>query len=155
MRFRPSFVGVLLAGLVGLSGSSLAQEEAEQLPFQSDISRLLNVVTRSIYHHRDVFLRELTSNSGDALEKTRLSALRNPEILEPAPALNISIVAYPGQNTLVIRDSGIGMSKEELSTNLGTIARSGTSKFMDELESGDAGNLIGQFGLGQCSLRIF
>lgn len=146
----PRFFQHLPLALLALSCNVVngQDEQQQQESFQSDISRLLNVVTRSIYHHRDVFLRELTSNAGDALEKTRLMGLRSPEILEPAPLLNISIVPYPEDNTLAIRDSGIGMTEQELRANLGTIARSGTSEFMEKLEGGDAGNLIGQFGLG-------
>lgn len=143
----PCLLQQLPLALLALSVNVASAQETQEA-FQSDISRLLNVVTRSIYHHRDVFLRELTSNAGDALEKTRLLGLRQPEILKPAPLLNISIIPNPQENTLVIRDSGIGMSEQELRRNLGTIARSGTSEFMEKLEAGDAGNLIGQFGLG-------
>jgi heat shock protein beta len=118
-----------------------------------DGSRLIPSVVSHLYHHRDVFLRELTSNSGDAIEKTRLLALTDASVLDAAPQLNISIKAYPDEKKLVIADSGIGMTRDELAKNLGTIARSGTSEFLSKMESAPAGantgsNLIGQFGLG-------
>jgi heat shock protein beta len=106
-----------------------------------------------LYHHRDVFLRELTSNAGDAIEKTRLLALTDASILDAAPQLNISIQAFPDENKLVIADSGIGMTRDELAKNLGTIARSGTSEFLSKIENASSdnkgSNLIGQFGLGE------
>ena len=127
-----------------------AQDEAVTVPFQSDISRLMSVVVSHLYHHKDVFLRELTSNAGDAISKTRILALTDPSILDAAPALNISIRPHKESRTLVITDSGVGMTREELQKNLGTIARSGTSEFLTKMESGGekSSNLIGQFGLG-------
>ena len=119
---------------------------------QSDIARLLRVVVSHLYHHRDVFLRELISNSGDALEKLRFQSLTDRSVLDAAPELNITLRAYQDPPRLVLTDSGVGMTREELQRNLGTIARSGTSDFVDKLEgSGDKAtstNLIGQFGLG-------
>lgn len=126
----------------------------EKFEFQSDIARLMKVVVSHLYHDRDVFLRELLSNSGDALEKLRFASLTDPKVLDSAPALNITIVADVPSKRLIIRDSGVGMTKEELQKNLGTIARSGTSEFLSKLEkgnekaSGTSSNLIGQFGLG-------
>lgn len=98
--------------------------------------------------HRDVFLRELVSNSGDALEKLRYLSLTDPRVLEGAPELNITLRAYddPASPRLVLTDSGIGMTKQELQKNLGTIARSGTSEFVQKLEgstSETGSNLIG------------
>ncbi|KAA1113518.1 hypothetical protein PGT21_032905 [Puccinia graminis f. sp. tritici] len=126
----------------------------EKFEFQSDIARLMKVVVSHLYHDRDVFLRELLSNSGDALEKLRFASLTDPKVLDSAPALNITIVADVPSKRLIIRDSGVGMTKEELQKNLGTIARSGTSEFLSKLDksnektSGTGSNLIGQFGLG-------
>lgn len=110
----------------------------------------MSVVVSHLYTHREVFLRELTSNAGDAISKTRILALTDPSILDSAPSLNISITPHKESKTLVIADSGIGMTRDELQRNLGTIARSGTSDFLKKMESGGekSSNLIGQFGLG-------
>ncbi|GAA6041542.1 hypothetical protein JCM8097_004254 [Rhodosporidiobolus ruineniae] len=123
-------------------------EGGESFAYQSDIARLMRVVVSHLYNDRDVFVRELLSNANDALEKVRLIALTEPKILEPAPQLNVSVLADADNGRIVIRDSGVGMTKEQLAANLGTIARSGTSEFLDKLEKGDGSNLIGQFGLG-------
>jgi len=110
----------------------------------------MSVVVSHLYHHKEVFLRELTSNAGDAISKTRILALTDSSILDSAPHLNISITPNKKSKTLVIADSGVGMTREELQRNLGTIARSGTSDFLKKMESGGdkSSNLIGQFGLG-------
>lgn len=142
----------------------LMSKNQEKFEFQSDIARLMKVVVSHLYHDREVFLRELLSNSGDALEKLRFNSLTKPEILDSAPALNISVIADLPSKRLIIRDSGVGMTKEELQKNLGTIARSGTSEFLTKLEKSPSSssspsdkttpagatssNLIGQFGLG-------
>ncbi|BGO99072.1 ATP-dependent molecular chaperone HSC82 [Rhodotorula toruloides] len=131
-----------------LSPEQLATAGGESYTYQSDIARLMRVVVSHLYHDRDVFVRELLSNANDALEKVRLIALTDPSILEPAEQLNVTVLADKDSGRIVIRDSGIGMSKEQLAANLGTIARSGTSEFLENLEKGDGGNLIGQFGLG-------
>ncbi|GAA5930366.1 hypothetical protein JCM3775_004369 [Rhodotorula graminis] len=125
-----------------------AAEGVESHAYQSDIARLMRVVVSHLYHDRDVFVRELLSNANDALEKVRLMALTNPSILAPAENLNVTVLADAESGRIVIRDSGVGMTKEQLASNLGTIARSGTSEFLENLEKGDGGNLIGQFGLG-------
>ncbi|GAA5860289.1 hypothetical protein JCM8547_003453 [Rhodosporidiobolus lusitaniae] len=126
-----------------------ALEGGESFTYQSDIARLMRVVVSHLYNDRDVFVRELLSNANDALEKVRLTALTDPKVLEPAPQLNVSVLADADNRRIVIRDSGIGMSKEQLAANLGTIARSGTSEFLESLEKDSSGqNLIGQFGLG-------
>ncbi|EGG04775.1 uncharacterized protein MELLADRAFT_88520 [Melampsora larici-populina 98AG31] len=130
----------------------LMSKNQEKFEFQSDIARLMRVVVSHLYHDRDVFLRELISNSGDALEKLRFASLTDSSVLDTAPALNISIMADKPSKRLIIRDSGVGMTKSELQKNLGTIARSGTSEFLSKLEKGEktetSNNLIGQFGLG-------
>ncbi|GAA5892011.1 hypothetical protein JCM8208_002969 [Rhodotorula glutinis] len=134
---------------VFLSPEQLAAAEGvESHAYQSDIARLMRVVVSHLYHDRDVFVRELLSNANDALEKVRLMALTNPSILTPAENLNVTVLADAESGRIVIRDSGVGMTKEQLASNLGTIARSGTSEFLENLEKGDGGNLIGQFGLG-------
>ncbi|KAL8278223.1 hypothetical protein RQP46_009396 [Phenoliferia psychrophenolica] len=121
---------------------------AETFEYQSDIARLMSTVIHSLYTDRAVFIRELLSNSNDALEKVRLLSLTDATLLATAPDLNVSVIADPTGGRIIIRDSGLGMTKESLMANLGTIARSGTSEFLAKLEKGDGGNLIGQFGLG-------
>ncbi|BGP12223.1 hypothetical protein JCM10213_007481 [Rhodosporidiobolus nylandii] len=123
----------------------------EQFAYQSDISRLMKVVVSHLYNDRDVFVRELLSNANDALEKVRLIALQDSSILDPAPQLNVSVLADADTGRIVIRDSGVGMSKDQLAAYLGTIARSGTTEFLEQLERGDGGSMIGQFGLGMYS----
>jgi len=111
------------------------------------------IVVNSLYSHREIFLRELISNSNDALEKLRLVSLTDKSIIDSADPLNITIKAIKNEDgnggKLVITDTGIGMSPEDMVTNLGTLAKSGTSEFISKAESGgDSGNLIGSFGLG-------
>ncbi|CEQ38629.1 SPOSA6832_00070 [Sporobolomyces salmonicolor] len=125
-----------------LDQTQLAQAGGESFAYQ------MRVVVSHLYHDRDVFVRELLSNANDALEKVRLLSLTDPKILEPAPQLNVSVLADTEGGRIVIRDSGVGMTKDQLASNLGTIARSGTSEFLSSLEKGDGSNLIGQFGLG-------
>ncbi|KAI5480834.1 heat shock protein Hsp90 [Pseudohyphozyma bogoriensis] len=121
----------------------------ETFQYQSDVSRLMSTVVHSLYTDRAVFIRELLSNANDALEKVRLLSLTDSTLLPPAPNLNVSVLADTAGKRIIIRDSGIGMTKEQLTNNLGTIARSGTSEFLDKLDKGsDGANLIGQFGLG-------
>ncbi|KAI0750667.1 heat shock protein Hsp90 [Daedaleopsis nitida] len=139
--------------LGALTLSALAQDGKEKHAYQSDVARLRKIVINSLYSHRDVFLRELISNANDALEKLRLTSLTEPEVLTGAEHMNISIKALrdeDGTGRIVITDTGIGMTAEELTNNLGTLAKSGTSEFLSQAESDTAGNgnLIGAFGLG-------
>ena len=116
--------------------------------FQADAKQILRLVTHSIYSDREVFLRELLSNSSDALDRARFLSLKEGnfrKIEEPGVRVSFDDEA----KTIVIEDDGVGMNKEELIENLGTIAQSGTQKFLDGIESGDKlENLIGQFGVG-------
>jgi molecular chaperone HtpG len=114
--------------------------------FQAEVGKLLHMMVHSVYSDRDVFLRELISNASDALDKLRYEAIANPTLLENEANLAITIVPNKATNTLTIADSGIGMSAEELSENLGTIAKSGTQAFVEKMK--DAPSLIGQFGVG-------
>jgi heat shock protein beta len=114
---------------------------------------MLDIVVNSLYQNKDVFLRELISNASDALDKIRFLSLTNPELLNDAPEFKIEIEYDPANNSLVLRDTGIGMTHDEMVSNLGTVARSGTTKFMQALkEKGESqsGELtqIGQFGVG-------
>ncbi|OCF30950.1 cation-transporting ATPase [Kwoniella heveanensis CBS 569] len=131
------------------------EQSAETFRYESDITRLRSLVIHSLYSHKDVFLRELLSNANDALEKLRLVSLTDRSVMsagEGNVTIEVRLDEESGGKTglLVIRDTGIGMSKEELTKNLGTIARSGTSEFLKKAEEGQGvdGNLIGQFGLG-------
>ena len=114
--------------------------------FQAEVGKLLHMMVHSVYSDRDVFLRELISNASDALDKLRYEAIAKPDLLEQDPKLAITITPDKKAKTLVIADSGVGMSAKELSDNLGTIAKSGTQKFVEKAK--DAPQLIGQFGVG-------
>lgn len=118
--------------------------------FQSDVQQVLHLVTHSLYSNKNIFLRELVSNASDACDKLRFEALKAPELYGDQPELRIDLDWDKDARTLTIRDSGIGMSRQELIDNLGTIARSGTRKFLESLgeaQKADA-QLIGQFGVG-------
>lgn len=123
----------------------------EKFAFQAEVNRLMDIIINSLYSNRDVFLRELVSNASDALDKLRFLALSNPKLLEneKASSLDIRLRADPESNTLEIIDTGIGMTREDLIKNLGTIAKSGTNAFLKKAaEAKDGSNLIGQFGVG-------
>jgi molecular chaperone HtpG len=123
--------------------------------FQSETKQVLRLVIHSLYSHREIFLRELISNASDACEKLRFEALANPALLG-ADTLSVTLIPDAAARTLTVKDNGIGMSQEEVIDNLGTIARSGTKKFLEGL-SGDSAKdaqLIGQFGVGFYSAFI-
>ena len=117
--------------------------------FQAEVAKLLHLMVHSVYSDRDVFLRELISNAADALDKLRYEAIANPALLEGQPDLTITITPDKDRKTLTITDTGIGMSEQELIDNLGTIAKSGTQAFVEQVKAkqGDV-HLIGQFGIG-------
>jgi len=122
----------------------------EKLSFQAEVSRLLDIVAHSLYSEKEVFLRELVSNASDACDKLRYAALTQPELLGGDAAFQIRITPDKEKRTLTIADNGVGMNREDLIENLGTIARSGTAAFMSNL-TGDSKkdvSLIGQFGVG-------
>lgn len=124
---------------------------AETRPFEADVARLLHLMVHSVYSTPDVFLRELISNAADACEKLRQNALVDPALMEGDASLAIALTVDPDNKRLIVADNGIGMSRDELIEHLGTMARSGTEKFRQALESKgeDAGQqLIGQFGVG-------
>ena len=127
-----------------------AETAEETLDFQAEVARLLHLMVHSVYSERDVFLRELISNASDACDKLRYEALTSPELIGDDTVFAIDIAADQAAGTLTVVDNGIGMDRQDLIDNLGTIARSGTSSFMDRL-TGDAQqdlSLIGQFGVG-------
>ncbi|KWT91765.1 molecular chaperone HtpG [Candidatus Magnetominusculus xianensis] len=120
----------------------------ENLEFKTEINQLLNLMIHSLYSHKEIFLRELLSNASDAIDKARYEALVNSDALTDMGDWKIKITADKDAGTLTISDNGIGMTKEQIITELGTIAHSGTLDFMRALkEKGDI-NLIGQFGVG-------
>ena len=124
-------------------------EESKAYDFQADVSRMLDIVVNSLYQNRDVFLRELISNSQDAIDKARFLSIKKPEILNSKEDLEVRISSDPIERTITITDSGIGMSKNDLVKNLGVVANSGTSKFLDAMKDGTADiDQIGQFGVG-------
>jgi len=126
-----------------------AAVEEETFQYQAEVDRLLDMIVNSLYSNREVFLRELVSNASDALDKARFLSVTNPEMLKGREELEIKVSADKDAKTIIIEDSGVGMTKEQLLSNLGTIARSGTRKFMEAMNQakGDS-NLIGQFGVG-------
>ena len=121
----------------------------ESQPFQAEVAELLHLMVHSVYSETDIFLRELISNASDACDKLRYEAIAAPDLITDGAAPEIRIVADKKANTLSVIDSGIGMDRQELIDNLGTIARSGTRSFVSRLkEAKDGANLIGQFGVG-------
>ena len=122
----------------------------ERLGFQAEVKQLLDLMIHSLYSNREIFLRELVSNASDACDKLRFEALHNPGLFEDAPDLAIRIDFDPAARSVTVSDDGIGMSRDEVIANLGTIAKSGTREFFARL-SGDQrkdATLIGQFGVG-------
>lgn len=122
---------------------------AESQPFQAEVAELLHLMVHSVYSETDIFLRELISNGSDACDKLRYEAIANPDLIADGAPPNIRIAPDKKANTLSVIDSGIGMDRQELIDNLGTIARSGTKSFLARLtEAKDGAGLIGQFGVG-------
>ena len=129
--------------------SGAAPSSAQSHQFQAEVAELLNMMVHSVYSEREIFLRELISNASDACDKLRYEAIAKPELSAADPDLAITIRGNKDAGTLTIADNGIGMDRQELIENLGTIARSGTKAFMKRLaEAKDGAGLIGQFGVG-------
>ena len=133
------------------TGAAMADTAAQNtFGFQAEVKQLLRLMIHSLYSNKEIFLRELVSNASDALDKLRFEAIARPELLADEPELFVSLAVDGDAGTLSISDNGIGMSRDEAASNLGTIARSGTAEFLSSL-SGDArtdAQLIGQFGVG-------
>uniref|UniRef100_A0A9J7XYX1 Endoplasmin n=1 Tax=Cyprinus carpio carpio TaxID=630221 RepID=A0A9J7XYX1_CYPCA len=141
--------------LDGLNPSQIKEirEKAEKHAFQAEVNRMMKLIINSLYKNKEIFLRELISNASDALDKIRLLSLTNEDALAGNEELTIKIKSDKEKNMLHITDTGIGMTKEELVKNLGTIAKSGTSEFLNKMndmqeEGQSTSELIGQFGVG-------
>ncbi|MEJ1297039.1 MAG: molecular chaperone HtpG [Candidatus Sedimenticola sp. (ex Thyasira tokunagai)] len=128
----------------------------ETLEFQAEVSQVLNLVIRSLYSNKEIFLRELVSNASDAAEKLRFEALTDDALLEEDPNIRIQVSFDKDRRTVTISDNGIGMSRQEVTDTIGTIASSGTRKFLEALNSDENqdSQLIGQFGVGFYSAFI-
>lgn len=153
-RRAPRFTILLLVGFsLSIVHTVHSKDEvAEKHEFQAEVSRMMKLIINSLYTNKDIFLRELISNASDALDKIRVLALTNRDTLDSLGELEIRIKADDEKNALHIRDTGVGMTKAELITNLGTIAKSGTSEFLkkslENPEQMQMNDLIGQFGVG-------
>src|SRR5512134_51416 len=122
----------------------------EQLPFQAEVREILNLMIHSLYSNREIFLRELISNASDACDKLRFEALSDRALFEDDPEPRIRVSYDRTARTLTVSDNGIGMSRQEVIENIGTIAKSGTREFFARLTGDQAkdARLIGQFGVG-------
>lgn len=137
----------LISSLADVRSKVEGTQETHQ--YQAEVTRLMDIIINSLYTQRDVFLRELISNSVDALEKARFLAISDTSVTEEKTELDIHVEFDAKQKVLSICDSGIGMTKQDLINNLGTVAKSGTSNFLEALANNNNDvNLIGQFGVG-------
>ncbi|HET6564854.1 MAG TPA: molecular chaperone HtpG, partial [Xanthomonadales bacterium] len=136
--------------------NTVTPEKAQVHPFQAETRQVLKLMIHSLYSNKEIFLRELVSNASDALDRQRFAALQDKDLLAGQGELQIEIETDKDAGTLTIRDNGIGMTYDEVMENIGTIAHSGTRKFLEQLGDQDksASQLIGQFGVGFYSAFI-
>ncbi|KAL4424759.1 hypothetical protein ABPG77_000799, partial [Micractinium sp. CCAP 211/92] len=129
---------------------------AETRPFQAEVSRMMDIIIHSLYSNKDIFLRELISNAADALDKIRFLSITDKSQLGEGDTakLEIRLTVDKERKMISLRDRGVGMTREELVNNLGTIAKSGTSAFLEQMQKGGDLNLIGQFGVGFYSVYL-
>jgi len=142
---------------IKLDGLSVAEmkllrDKSEKHEFQAEVNRMMKLIINSLYRNKEIFLRELISNASDALDKLRLLSLTDPSVLDATSELSVKIKADKESHMLSITDTGIGMTKQDLINNLGTIAKSGTADFLNKLQdaasTSEFSDLIGQFGVG-------
>merc|ERR1719245_1060312 len=171
MRFELRFLSLLCGVAALLMGTCLAEdteaegsaslvdgfseedrakmaEGSEKHEFQAEVNRLMDIIINSLYTDKQVFLRELISNAADALEKARFHSVQDDTYLGDTKDLEVKLEHDPDAKTISIVDTGIGMSKADLINNLGTVAKSGTTNFLEAMAEGADANLIGQFGVG-------
>ena len=150
IRSRSNHATILTSGRQMTDADSLVKEAAaETHSFQAEVAELLRLMVHSVYTETDIFLRELISNASDACDRLRYEAIASPELTAGDAPFVIRITPDKDKSTLTIADNGIGMTRQELIDNLGTVARSGTRAFVDKLaEAKDGAGLIGQFGVG-------
>merc|ERR1711907_180374 len=156
-------VGIFaLAAVMCFSGEGVMAEEetsaapAEKFEFQAEVTRLMDIIINSLYSNKEIFLREVISNGSDALDKIRFLAVTDKDALGEGDTAKLEMKISPDKanDTLTLTDRGIGMTKQDLINNLGTIAKSGTSSFLEKLKEGGDVNLIGQFGVGFYSVYL-
>ena len=144
---------------IKLDGLSVAEmkelrDKSEKHAFQAEVNRMMKLIINSLYRNKEIFLRELISNASDALDKIRLLSLTDKTVMSATEDLNIKIKSDKENHVLTITDTGIGMTKQDLVNNLGTIAKSGTADFLSKLQDAstsqpsEVNDLIGQFGVG-------
>ena len=126
----------------------LLKKNEEKFNFNVEVTRMMDIIINSLYTNKEVFIRELISNASDACDKARFLAVQNPDYLGENKELKIIIETDRNSKTFMITDTGVGMTKNDLVKNLGTIAKSGTTSFIEAISKGNALNLIGQFGVG-------
>ncbi|MCA1596960.1 MAG: ATP-binding protein, partial [Chloroflexi bacterium] len=124
------------------------QGEATEVPFRAEVQQLLQILSHALYTDRDIFLRELISNASDALHRIQFEMATNHDVLDPEAELAIHVAVDKDAKTITVADSGIGMTRDEIVANLGTIAQSGVRTALEKLEAAQRSDIIGQFGVG-------